>query len=130
MTRGKKVNISDCELEIMKALWERSPQSFPEIVLNVQKNNSWEGVTIKTMLTRLFKKGAVKQEGIRRLYRYSPLVSREDYLEQASENFLTKTFAGAPGAMLSFFVRKGKISGEDIAELQQQLAEMESDLHE
>lgn len=120
------LRISDGELEVMKVLWERSPLSLPETVMEVQKTQSWEGGTIKTLLTRLVKKGAVKLEGVRRLYRYSPLVTREQYMSSASEQLLEKAFKGAPAAMLSFFVNHDKLSGDDIAELRRILDEAEA----
>lgn len=119
--------ISDGELEVMKVLWERSPQTLPEVIANVRKNRDWGGGTIKTMLTRLYRKKLLRLEGVRRQYRYWPLVSREAYLESASDDFLAQTFEGAPTALLSFLVQKGKITERDLEALQAQLRDMKHD---
>ena len=61
-----KIPISDAELEVMRVLWDQSPASFPEIVRRVKQHNTWEPVTIKTMLNRLVKKLVVAEGGSRR----------------------------------------------------------------
>ncbi|WP_176012540.1 BlaI/MecI/CopY family transcriptional regulator [Victivallis sp. Marseille-Q1083] len=121
----ERIKISDAELEVMKALWDKSPQTLPEIVGNVQRENSWEGVTIKTLLLRLLKKEAVSQEGERRSYQYSPRISREEYLKEASNKFLRDTFQDTPGALLSFFVKERRLSSEELSELKAIIEEAE-----
>ncbi|MEA4862959.1 MAG: BlaI/MecI/CopY family transcriptional regulator [Victivallaceae bacterium] len=115
-----KIQITDGELELMKVLWERSPLTLPELVAGVQQSNRWELGTIRTMLTRLMGKKAVEQSGERRGYRYKPLVGRKEYLDSASDNFIMRTFGGTR-AMLSFFMERGKISPDDLAELEREL---------
>ena len=52
----KEILIPESEMEVMKVLWARSPQSLPEIVENVRRTMPWEAVTVKTLLGRLVKK--------------------------------------------------------------------------
>ncbi len=120
-----KITVSNAELEIMKSLWKKSPQSFPEIVADVTQQNNWEKVTIKTMLYRLVGKKAISQSGLRRSYMYTALLSKEEYQESAAQMFLEQTFNGAAGAMLSFFMKHGKISRQDIQELEKEINELE-----
>ncbi|UKI31599.1 MAG: BlaI/MecI/CopY family transcriptional regulator [Lentisphaeria bacterium] len=54
----KEVLIPESEMEVMKVLWARSPQSLPEIVENVRRTMPWEAVTVKTLLGRLVKRSA------------------------------------------------------------------------
>ena len=119
------IQISDGEAEVMKVLWAESPRTLPEIVMEVQKVRNWEGVTIKTMLTRLLKKGAVGQSGARRNYRYEPQVTHDEYLESVSNSFLEHGFGGAPAAMLSFLVKRGRITRDDLLALEKQIGELE-----
>ncbi len=121
----KKIPIPESELELMKALWERNPQTLPELTRMVQRSNAWEGVTVKTLLGRLLKKGAVSQTGTRRYYQYRPEISREEHLECASDSFLAQTFDGAASAMVSFFVQKGKLSAADLTELRKLIGELD-----
>ncbi len=120
----EEIRIPESELEIMKALWARSPQTLPEIVKNVQQTNPWEAVTVKTMLGRLVRKNFVRQSGSRRSYLYEPLVSRAAALKSAGKQFMNKMFDGAPAAMISFFIRSGELSPSDIREISRLIEEM------
>ena len=75
--------ISDSELEVMKLLWRAEASlSITEIRENLQQTKGWEPATIKTLVSRLVSKGAVRQEK-RNVYYYSPLVSEEEYASWA-----------------------------------------------
>ncbi len=120
----EEIRIPESELEIMKVLWERSPQTLPEIVKNVQNSNPWEAVTIKTMLLRLVKKELIRQSGSRRSYLYEPLVSKAAAVKSAGRQFMDKMFNGAPAAMISFFIQSGELSPSDIQEISKLIEEM------
>ena len=49
----EKIKISDAELEVMKVLWKKSPLSANQIIDFVQKENDWNGKTIRTLIDRL-----------------------------------------------------------------------------
>ncbi len=120
----EEMRIPESELEIMKVLWVHSPQTLPEIVRNVQRVMPWEAVTVKTLLGRLVKKEAVRRSGCRRNYLYEPLVERTTVLKSSVRRFMDTMFDGAPGAMLSFFIRNGALSQEEIEELGRTIEEM------
>ncbi|MDD4817222.1 MAG: BlaI/MecI/CopY family transcriptional regulator [Victivallaceae bacterium] len=115
------LQISESEAEIMKVLWRQSPLAMPELVAAVLEENQWEAGTVKTLLTRLVKKRAVKVTGARRAYQYGPLVSREEYAASAGDMLMRRAFNETPAEMLSFFVARQKLSAEDIAELKKLL---------
>lgn len=121
----KSVSISNSELEVMRVLWERGDLSAPELVEELGQRCSWEENTIKTLLFRLVKKGAVRQEGIKRCYRYIPEIGRDDYREEAGGRLIEQVFDSNPGAMMCFFARREKLSKKDIAELRKILEEAE-----
>lgn len=113
----EEIRIPESELEIMKVLWDHSPQTLPEIVKNVRRVMPWEAVTVKTLLGRLVKKELVRQSGSRRSYLYEPLIEKAAVLKSAARHFMNTMFDGTPGAMLSFFIHHGELSSEEIEEL-------------
>ncbi|MDD4817029.1 MAG: BlaI/MecI/CopY family transcriptional regulator [Victivallaceae bacterium] len=123
----KKLQIADGELEIMKVLWAEPLLTLPEIVTAVKKKNAWELGTIRTMLSRLIAKEAVEQSGARRSYRYRALVEKDEYAAAAADRFLNSIFGGATRSMLSFFAEHGKITPEDLAELEREIAQNTGD---
>lgn len=113
----RQISIADAELPIMKVLWEKGELTSPEIFANMTGNKS----TLKTLLQRLVAKGAVSAAEINaRTYRYSSIVSREEYTRQERIGFLHKVFDGSAQKMLLNFVREENITRDDL----QKLAEM------
>lgn len=123
----KNGSISGSELELLKILWRKAPLTVPELMERVQAVCDWEESTVKTLLARLVDKGAVRQCGRKRFYSYVPLLSREEYREEAGGRLAEQAFDCDYGELVSFFVRRGKLSPEDIAELKRQLEEIEHD---
>ncbi|MEA4863303.1 MAG: BlaI/MecI/CopY family transcriptional regulator [Victivallaceae bacterium] len=123
----KEIQISDGEAEVMKVLWAKSPLTLPELVEAVMLVNSWKYVTVKTLLQRLLKKGAVAQNGVRRNYLYTPMVKEEDYLDSESQSFLERRFNASPTEMLAFFVKRGKITGTDLKSLETQIENLKDE---
>ena len=98
-----KDSIPDSELEIMKLLWENNaPMTTPEIVKNIRLTHAWKETTIQTLLTRLLKKGAVRQDGSKRSYQYFPLITREEYQEIAVNRLIESIFDGSIDRLTRF----------------------------
>lgn len=117
-------NISAAEWEVMKICWLKSaPCTANEIVKALEQSTNWKPNTIKTLIGRLVKKGALgfKEEG--RVYIYNPLVTEQDCIQAESKSFLTRVFGGALKPMLVTFLQEEKLSQEDIEELKQLLEE-------
>ena len=53
------MNISNSEQQLLDILWQESPLTVGQDIERVQASTDWHANTIKTMLTRLSKKGAV-----------------------------------------------------------------------
>ena len=106
--------ISDAEWDVMQVLWESSPLTANEVVDKVARRRGWNPRTVKTLLNRLVKKGALgfEQEGNR--YRYFPLASRDACVRSESRSFLARVFGGAVGPMLAHFVSEAPLSPEEI----------------
>lgn len=120
-----EIAVSKSELELLRILWRRSPLSLPELLAGIRVNCDWDESTVKTLLTRLVAKGAVKQEGKRRFFRYSPLLSQEEYREQAGRKLVEQAFDNDSAACVSFFVRRRDLSAADLAELRKLLTELD-----
>ncbi|MDT3496361.1 BlaI/MecI/CopY family transcriptional regulator, partial [Bacillus toyonensis] len=53
------LKISEAELEVMKVLWSKSPQTANEVIEELEKNMDWKPKTIRTLINRLVHKEAV-----------------------------------------------------------------------
>ncbi|MDR3602603.1 MAG: BlaI/MecI/CopY family transcriptional regulator [Desulfosporosinus sp.] len=117
-------NISDAEWEVMKICWAKSvPCTANEIVKALEQSNDWKPNTIKTLIGRLVKKGALSFQEEGRVYIYYPLVTEEECIKAESKTFLNRVFGGALKPMLVTFLQEEKLSQDDIEELKQLLEE-------
>lgn len=109
--------ISDAEWDVMQALWDAPPLTANEVVERVAGKKGWNPRTVKTLLNRLVKKGALGFESEGKRYRYRPRVSREECVRRESRSFLSRVFGGATGPMLAQFVSEAPLTPDEIRHL-------------
>jgi BlaI family penicillinase repressor len=114
--------ISDAEWEVMNVFWQRStPLMASDVVDFLASEKAWSPRTIKTLLNRLIKKGALKFEPVGKSYRYRPGIGRDQCVRAATQSFISRVFAGSPGPMLIHFVNQTDLTTAEIAELRRLL---------
>jgi BlaI family transcriptional regulator, penicillinase repressor len=114
--------ISEAEYEVMKIIWNHEPISTPEIVEKLSKKSDWKPNTIHTMLARLVKKSALHARKDGRMFIYTSLVEKHEYVEQKSKSFLKQFFGGTLNSMVLNFIENDQLSNEDITELKKILS--------
>ena len=107
---AKTPQISEAEGEVMQVLWERSPLTGSEVADALCERMQWHPKTVKTLLGRLVRKGALRyrEEGNR--YLYQPAYPRELYVDQETRSFLDRVFGGDATAALVHFVEASDLS--------------------
>ncbi len=121
----KSVRISESEWLVMSMVWDRSPIAAAEIVEALSRRTGWHARTIRTLLDRLVKKGALSATLDGKRYLYGPLLSMEACVRQESRSFLRRVFGGEPAPMILYLVKESKLSHEEIKELKRLLTEKE-----
>src|SRR5215213_498035 len=118
---AKLPQISDAEWDVMKVLWDRGQASAQDVTEALAVERNWRPQTVKTLLNRLVKKGAVAyaEEGRRFLYR--PRVSKDAVVRAESKSFLSRVFDGAVTPALVHFLKLGELSKADVEELKRTL---------
>jgi predicted transcriptional regulator len=117
--------ISDAESVVMCVLWEHHPLTADEIVVVLAPLQQWQSATIKTLLNRLLKKGAIEAEQDGRRYRYTPILQRDAWVRAKSEGLLDRLFDGRVAPLVAHFSQHRKLSKKDIADLKRLIEEME-----
>jgi BlaI family penicillinase repressor len=111
------MQISDAEWIVMNLVWETEQIEANEVIEQLAEANDWSPATVKTMLHRLVKKGALSTEPIGKRYLYRSSVKRQDCVRQASRTFLDRVFGGHAAPALMHFVKASRLSTSEIAEL-------------
>lgn len=119
--------ISEAESVVMQVLWKRSPMAAEEVFAALAGRQDWQEATVKTLLGRLLKKGAISAEREGRRFLYAPLLRREDWLQQESESLLDRLFGGRVAPMVAHFSERRKLSKKDIAELRKLIQELDDE---
>jgi BlaI family transcriptional regulator, penicillinase repressor len=117
------IAISEAESVVMEVLWGQNPLSSEAVVAALANEQDWQEATIKTLLNRLLKKGAVRATKEQRRYLYSPVLTREQWLSDESKGFLNRLFNGRVDPMVAHFGQHEKLSKKDIADLKRIIAE-------
>ncbi|GAB2662052.1 BlaI/MecI/CopY family transcriptional regulator [Arenimonas aestuarii] len=119
------MQISDAESVVMQALWDASPLAAEDVFAAVATGQGWQEPTVKTLLNRLLKKGAISAERDGRRFLYSPVLQREQWLRQESEGLVDRLFGGRVAPMVAHFTENGRLSKKDLAELRQLLEDID-----
>ncbi|MEM7260857.1 MAG: BlaI/MecI/CopY family transcriptional regulator [Planctomycetota bacterium] len=119
--------ISDAEWEVMRVVWDREPVTARAIVEVLDSRKEWSEPTVKTLLNRLVRKGALGYEVEGKRYLYSAARSREECVREEGRSFLDRVFDGSTTPLLTHFLRESELSREEIRELEQLLREKEAD---
>lgn len=113
----KTPQISDSEWEVMNVFWEQSPLSAAEVVEALAERMHWHPKTVKTLLGRLVRKGALRFRAEGNRYLYRPAFAREQMVREESRSFLQRVFGGDASPMLVHFVKEAELSDAEIEEL-------------
>jgi BlaI family transcriptional regulator, penicillinase repressor len=121
------MSISESEALIMHALWENSPLTANELLETVGAEQAWQESTVKSLLSRLVQKRAVRTKKDGRRFLYYPLLSRTDYLHSESQSLIDRLFGGRITPFVAHFSEQKKLSKHDLAELRKLLRELDDD---
>ena len=112
----------------MEVLWQNHPITAAEVMALLTDDKGWAVNTVRTMLSRLVKKGvlAYGQEANRFLYR--PVVQREQCVQSEVDSLLERVFGGAAQPLLVHFFENTKLSTDEIRALRKLLDQKEADL--
>lgn len=116
----KKIpRIAESEWRVMQVLWENGPQTANDVVNALSGKVKWKSRTIKTLISRLVKKGAVRfnEEGNR--YRYFAVVDESACIGSETKTFVRRVYQGSMKPALAAFLEDADLSLKEIDALQE-----------
>ena len=119
------MSISDSEAVVMEVLWAGHPLAAEDVVARLAGRADWAEPTIKTLLNRLLRKGAVRAERDGRRYLYSPVLTRDAWVASQSEGVLDRLFGGRVAPLVAHFSARGLLCQADIDELRRLVEELD-----
>ena len=101
----------------MEIIWAQSPISGNQVAEQLSEKHDWHMRTVKTMLGRLARKGALSYQKDKKSYLYSPVIERKNYIQHVSSRLIQRLFKGDNSLALTHFVESSDLSAKDIDDL-------------
>ena len=108
----------------MQSLWDKNPMCAEDVIAALSDQQDWQEATVKTLLNRLLKKGAIRAEKDGRRFLYSPVLKREQWINTESKGFLDRMFDGKIAPLVAHFSQQKKLSKQDLDELKRLVEEL------
>jgi predicted transcriptional regulator len=119
--------ISDAELEVMEALWaSKRPLTATDVAERIPAERGWSLATVKTMLSRLSAKGAIRFTEEGRKYLYSAAIARDSYVSRESRRFVDQLFGGRLSPLVARLAEEDALDEADIAAIEKILKALKS----
>ena len=86
--------VTEAESVLLQVLWRFGPLPSKPLIEAVRVRQSWGDATIKTLLNRLMRKGAIRSDRGGGVLVYVPALSREDYVAAEVDALVQRAFEG------------------------------------
>lgn len=126
------LNISPAESQVMAAVWDGAEAGaggagVEQILAAAGAANAWGESTVRTLIHRLIRKGALKSERRAAGVVYIPLIGREAWMTTESQGLLDRLFGGQLAPLVAHFARERAVAPDDLARLRRLVAELDAD---
>lgn len=100
-----QAHVTEAESELLAALWRHGPLSFASLLDAVRARQRWGDATIKTLLTRLMRKGLVRSQREDGRQLYHALIDRDAYVGAELRALADRLFDGDLTALARCMVK-------------------------
>ena len=114
------VKLAKREEQIMQAFWEHGNAFIKEIIPYLPDPKPHYN-SVATMVKILEEKGFLDHETIGNVYRYFPIISREDYQKHAMKDIVSQYFDNSYPRMLAFFAKQQNLSEDELNQILQMI---------
>lgn len=104
----------------MEVLWEGKKLLAADVAAALV-STGWSDRTIRTLLSRLIKKGVVDYHVEGKSYRYYPVLSKVECIKKESRDFINKIFNGSTKEFVVSFISNENLTKDEIKELRELL---------
>ena len=114
------IKLAKREEQIMQVYWELGKAFIKEVIPHLpapQPNYN----SVATMVKILEEKGFLDHESVGNLYRYFPIITREDYQKHTMKDIVSQYFDNSYPRMLAFFAKEQNLSEEELKEILQMI---------
>ncbi|TMI69736.1 MAG: BlaI/MecI/CopY family transcriptional regulator [Bacteroidetes bacterium] len=104
------------EEQIMQVYWELGKAFIKEVIPHLPDPKPHYN-SVATMVKILEEKKFLGREAVGNLYRYFPLVAKEDYQKHAMNDIVSRYFDNSYPRMLAYFAKEQNLTEEELKEI-------------
>ena len=108
------------EEQIMQVYWELGKAFIKEVIPHLPDPKPHYN-SVATMVKILEEKGFLDHDSVGNLYRYFPIISREDYQKHAMKDIVSQYFDNSYPRMLAFFAKEQNLTEDELKEILQMI---------
>ena len=125
MTKAKRIQPTESELEILQVLWDKQEATVREVheVIEQYRDTGYT-TTLKTMQI-MTEKGLIARDTSMRTHVYTPRLSREEAQDHFIGKMVSGLFGGSTSRLVIGALDSEKVSEEEIREIQNFLRQFE-----
>ena len=123
------MRISEAESRVMEAVWAAGPDGLgaEAILATTGVEQGWTDSTVRTLIHRLIRKGALESRRRGAVVAYTPRVSRDAWVTSESQGLLDRLFGGDVAALVAHASRERRLPPADVARLRRLVAELDAE---
>lgn len=105
--------LTKAEEQVMQILWELETAFVKEIVEKFPDPKPAYN-TVSTIIRILEKKKVVGYKSFGRTHQYFPLISKDTFVNQTTDNLVQKYFSGSVENLVSYFVKEKNLTTQEL----------------
>ncbi|XIF19924.1 MAG: CopY/TcrY family copper transport repressor [Acetilactobacillus jinshanensis] len=109
--------ITNSEWQIMRVIWTLKKCTSRQVIRVMSHKQGWKASTVKTLITRLKKKGFIKSQRVKNKYLYSPKINEQKAANLATMNVFRNICPMHAGNAINHLVQNVSISKSDVKKL-------------
>jgi len=114
------VKLAKREEQIMQVYWELEKAFIKEVIPHLPDPKPHYN-SVATMVKILEEKGFLDHDTVGNVYRYFPVISRDDYQRHFMKDIVSQYFDNSYPRMLAFFAKEQNLSENELNEILQMI---------
>jgi BlaI family penicillinase repressor len=120
-TKVIKKRPSELEMQVLGILWNNGPSSVRQVLESMTDGKKRAYTTVLTILQVMEKKGLLTHTSKGNAHIYKPAASRDKIVKPIINRLVDNAFAGSSAGLVLSLLGQGKLSDDEIGELQEVL---------
>ena len=110
------IKLAKREEQIMQVYWGLKKAFIKEVIPHLPDPKPHYN-SVATMVKILEEKGFLDHDSVGNVYRYFPIISREDYQKHAMKDIVSQYFDNSYPRMLAFFAKEQNLTEDELQEI-------------